>query len=95
MESTLHFIHTYLDLSLSLGEIASIGSHNLCLSYYHNVGQNHNLIYANISFENVAKFKYLGGKLTNFSLMKILGAEYIQEIIATVLLRVFFFPSPL
>jgi len=34
------------------------------MSRHQNVGQNHNLLIASESIENVAKFKYLG-KLTN------------------------------
>jgi hypothetical protein len=35
------------------------------VSRHHNAGQSHNLLIANKSFENVAKFKYLKTRLTN------------------------------
>jgi hypothetical protein len=37
----------------------------MLLSRYKNAGQNHNMKIANRSFENVAKFKYLGSTATN------------------------------
>jgi hypothetical protein len=37
----------------------------IVMSCYQNVGQNHNLLAANKSFVNVAKFKYLGITLTS------------------------------
>jgi uncharacterized membrane protein len=36
-----------------------------CMSRYPNSGQNQNIRVANVSFEKVAKFKYLGTTLTN------------------------------
>jgi hypothetical protein len=34
-------------------------------SRHHNAGENHNLLTADKSFKNVAKFKYLGARVTN------------------------------
>jgi hypothetical protein len=37
----------------------------MVMSRHQNVGKNHNLLTANKSFENVAKFKYFGITVTN------------------------------
>jgi len=39
----------------------------MVMSRHQNVGQNHNLLVANKSFESVTKFKYLGITVTNQS----------------------------
>jgi hypothetical protein len=39
----------------------------MIMSRYPNSGQNQNIRIANESFENVAKFKYLGTMLTNYN----------------------------
>jgi ABC-type siderophore export system fused ATPase/permease subunit len=41
----------------------------MLLSRHQNVGQNRNIKIANISFENVSQFKYLGTTVTNKNLV--------------------------
>jgi hypothetical protein len=40
------------------------------MSLHQNPGQKHNIKTANISFENMAKFKYLGMTVTNQNLIQ-------------------------
>jgi hypothetical protein len=58
------------------------------VSRHQNVGRNHNLLTATKSFENVAKFKYLGTATINrnASTNKLRAGE-IWEMLATILLR--------
>jgi hypothetical protein len=37
----------------------------MVVSHHQNIGQNHNLVIANKSFKNMAKFKHLGTIITN------------------------------
>jgi len=46
-------------------EVAAEKSKYKVVSCHQNVGQNHNFLTANKSFENVVKFKHLGTKVTN------------------------------
>jgi hypothetical protein len=41
----------------------------MIVSHHQNVGQSHNLLTSNKSFEHEAKFKYLGTILTNYSII--------------------------
>jgi hypothetical protein len=57
---------TLLEASRDIGlEIDAEKTKYMIMSRYPNSGQNQNIRRANESFENVAKFKYLGMTLTN------------------------------
>jgi hypothetical protein len=57
---------TLLEASRDIGlEINTEKTKYMIISHHPNSGQIHNIRIANESFENVAKFKYLGTTLTN------------------------------
>jgi hypothetical protein len=57
---------TLLEASRDIGlEINAEKTKHMIMSLHPNSGQNQNMRIANESFENVAKFKYLGTMLTN------------------------------
>jgi hypothetical protein len=59
---------TLLEASRDIGlEINAEKTKYMIMSRHQNSGQNQNIRIANESFENVAKFKYIGTTLTNYN----------------------------
>jgi hypothetical protein len=59
---------TLLEVSREVGlEVNTKEPKYMFMSCHQNVGQNHNLLIANNSFENVTKFKYLGTEMNGKS----------------------------
>jgi hypothetical protein len=62
---------------------------------HQNTGQDHNLLIANKSSENVASFNYLGTKITiKMAFTKKLRSDLIQEMLANILFIIFCLPIP-
>jgi hypothetical protein len=55
-----------LEASREVGlEVNTVKTKYMVMSSHQNTGQNYNLVIANVSYENVVKFKYLGMTVTN------------------------------
>jgi hypothetical protein len=66
------------------------------MSCHQNAEQNENIKIANISFENVAKFKYFGRTITEQNFIhEEIKSRYIRLMLATIKLKNFSFRLPL
>jgi hypothetical protein len=62
---------TLIDASKEVGlEVNAEKTKNMLLSRHQNAGQNHNIKIGDSSFENVARFRYLGTTVTNQNLIQ-------------------------
>jgi hypothetical protein len=64
-------IETLIDANKEVGlEVNAEKTKSMLMSHCQNAGQNHDIMIANRSLENVAKFRYLGTAVTNQNLIQ-------------------------
>jgi hypothetical protein len=83
-----------LDASKEIGLEVNPEKKCMLMSYYQNIGQKHSIKVANRSFEDVAKFRYVGKTLTDQSCMhKEIKSRLNSGMLATIRFRVFCPPA--
>jgi hypothetical protein len=88
-ENTETLLEASRDVSL---EINAEKTKYMIMFHHPNPGQNQNIRIANESFENVAKFKYLGMTQIRMTFMLKSGVDYILAIIAIIQSKIFCLP---